>query len=143
MKNSHPRRYPARSPSRGRAKSCSLLVATTPLILRHCRVPESTRLADAPTRRRGKSRSLFVATPLSGFRMPCILAFLINLRTYSFARSFNGSTQDPFINQRVSDIISTTVAAAFIADGINIAFQKMSTLQLYPEGSFHGQEGSS
>ena len=33
LKKSHLRRVPARSPSRGRAKSCSLFVATAPLIL--------------------------------------------------------------------------------------------------------------
>ena len=66
LKNAHLRRYPARSPSRGRAKSCSLPVATAPLILRRCDVPQSTPPADSLTRRRGKSRSLFVATPLSG-----------------------------------------------------------------------------
>ena len=33
LKNTHLRRYPARSPSRGRARSCSLFVATAPLTL--------------------------------------------------------------------------------------------------------------
>jgi len=33
LKNTHLLRYPARSPSRGRAKSCSLSVATAPLTL--------------------------------------------------------------------------------------------------------------
>jgi hypothetical protein len=37
---------------------------------------QCTPLADSPTRQRGNSRSLFVATPLSGFREPCIWAFL-------------------------------------------------------------------
>ena len=32
-KNTHLRRYPARSPSRGRTRSCSLFVATAPLTL--------------------------------------------------------------------------------------------------------------
>ena len=42
---------PARSPSRWRAKSCSLLVATAPLTLRRCGVPQSTpsaRLTNSP-----------------------------------------------------------------------------------------------
>jgi hypothetical protein len=33
LKNAHLQRIPARSPSRGRARSCSLFVATVPLIL--------------------------------------------------------------------------------------------------------------
>ena len=33
LKNAHLRRIPARSPSHGRARSCSLFVATAPLIL--------------------------------------------------------------------------------------------------------------
>jgi hypothetical protein len=72
LENVHLRRYPARSLSRGRARSCSLLVATTPLILRHCGVQASTPLAASLSRRRGESRSLFVATPLSEFRAPYV-----------------------------------------------------------------------
>ena len=34
-----------------------------------------------------KSSSLFVATPLSGYRAPCVWAFLISLKEMSFPTS--------------------------------------------------------
>ena len=66
LKNAHLLCCPARSPSRGRAKSCSLLVATAPFVVATyslVRLRPAHQLAGV-----AGSRSLFVATPLSGFR---------------------------------------------------------------------------
>jgi len=77
--------YPARSPSRGRAKSCSLFVATAPLILP--RVKHEVGLLQ----RTGKYASLLRIACLTGrwkaSRGPCIWPFLSNLEEMTFSET--------------------------------------------------------